>query len=299
MVLPLMPKATAVWLIENTTLSFDQIADFCGMHPLEVQGIADGEVAIGIVGKSPVESGQLSMDTIHACEKDASARLSLADDARKYMSNKVKGSRYTPVARRQDKPDALAWLLKNHPELGDAALVRLIGTTKSTIEAIRSKSHWNSQNIKPKDPVMLGLCTQVDLEASIAKARKAAEAAANPKPKKSPRKAAAKKPAAAKAAKPVKAAAPKKAAATKKPAAAKKSTVKKSTAKKPAAKKTPAKKAAPAKKTTAKKAPAKKAAVAKKPAAKKTPTPKTTAKKTSTAKPAKKPAAAKAKKKAV
>lgn len=183
MVLPLMPKATAVWLIENTTLSFEQIADFCGMHPLEVQGIADGEVAIGIVGKSPVESGQLSMDEVRRCEKDAKARLSLAGDARKYMSNRVKGSRYTPVARRQDKPDAIAWLIKNHPELGDAQIVRLIGTTKSTIEAIRNKTHWNSQNIKAKDPVMLGLCTQIDLEATVTKAQKAADAAANPKQK--------------------------------------------------------------------------------------------------------------------
>jgi hypothetical protein len=177
MVLPLMPKATAVWLIENTTLSFEQIAGFCGMHPLEVQGIADGEVAIGIVGKSPVESGQLSLEEIQRCEKDSDARLTLAGDARKYMSNKVKGSRYTPVARRQDKPDAIAWILKNHPELGDAQIVRLIGTTKSTIEAIRTKTHWNSQNIKAKDPVMLGLCTQIDLEATVAKAKRAADTA--------------------------------------------------------------------------------------------------------------------------
>src|SRR5688572_29279725 len=118
MVLPLMPKATAVWLIENTTLSFEQIAEFCGMHPLEVQGIADGEVAIGIVGKSPVENGQLSMEEVRRCEKDIKARLTLADDARKYMATRAKGSRYTPVARRHDKPDAIAWLLKTYPELG-------------------------------------------------------------------------------------------------------------------------------------------------------------------------------------
>lgn len=200
MVLPLMPKATAVWLIENTTLSFEQIADFCGMHPLEVQGIADGEVAIGIVGKSPVESGQLSEEAIARCEADRDARLELAGDARKYMSTRVKGSRYTPVARRQDKPDAIAWLLKTYPVLADAQIVRLIGTTKSTIEAIREKTHWNSQNIKPKDPVMLGLCTQVDLEATVSKAEKAAETAANPKPKKTVKKAAAKKTPAKKAA---------------------------------------------------------------------------------------------------
>lgn len=244
MVLPLMPKATAVWLIENTTLSFDQIADFCGMHPLEVQGVADGEVAIGIVGKSPVDSGQLTMDEVRRCEKDADARLTLAGDARKYMATRAKGSRYTPVARRQDKPDAIAWLLKTHPELADAQIVRLIGTTKSTIEAIRSKSHWNSQNIKAKDPVMLGLCTQVDLEATVEKARKAAENAANPKPKKTAKKKAAAKPAA------------KKAPAKKAPA---KKTAEKSATKKPAAKKAATKKA-PAKKTAAKKPATKKAA---------------------------------------
>lgn len=226
MVLPLMPKATAVWLIENTTLSFDQIADFCGMHPLEVQGIADGEVAIGIVGKSPVESGQITAEEVRRCEKDENARLTLADDARKYMSTRVKGSRYTPVARRQDKPDAVAWLLKTYPELADAQIVRLIGTTKSTIEAIRTKSHWNSQNIKAKDPVMLGLCTQVDLEATVAKARRAAEIAATPKPAAKKKAAPAKK---APAASP-KADEPKKAAAAK-------------PAKKPAAKKAPAGKA--------------------------------------------------------
>ncbi len=184
MVLPLMPKATAVWLIENTTLTFEQIAEFCGMHPLEVQGIADGEVAIGIVGKNPIESGQLTQEIIEKCEQDENARLSLAGNARKYMSRKVKGSRYTPVARRQDKPDAIAWLIKQYPELTDANIIRLIGTTKSTIEAIRNRSHWNSQNIKPKDPVMLGLCTQIDLEATVEKAKKAAEAPAKPKKKK-------------------------------------------------------------------------------------------------------------------
>ncbi len=184
MVLPLMPKATAVWLIDNTKLSFDQIGEFCGMHALEVQGIADGEVAVGIIGKSPIDSGQVTADDIAACEKDPKARLLLAGDARKYMSPRVKGSRYTPVARRQDKPNAVAWLLKTHPELTDAQVVRLIGTTKNTIEAIRNKTHWNSQNIKAKDPVMLGLCTQIDLETAIQKAQNAAEAAAKPAKKK-------------------------------------------------------------------------------------------------------------------
>ena len=281
MVLPLMPKATAVWLIENTMLSFEQIAEFCGMHPLEVQGIADGEVAIGIVGKNPVETGQLSKELIAECEKNPDARLSLADNARKYMSNKVKGSRYTPVARRQDKPDAISWLLKHHPELTDANLVRLVGTTKSTIEAIRSRTHWNSQNIKPKDPVMLGLCTQIDLEATIARAKRSAEAATNQKAKKkrTAKKKAVKRTAAStkspttsrkeatvktstsktKAKPAAKKAAPKK-------APAKKVAAKKAVAKKPAAKKTAAK---PAAKKAVKKAPAKKA-VAKKPTARKT-----------------------------
>lgn len=175
MILPLMPKATAVWLIENTTLSFEQIGDFCGMHALEVQGIADGEVAIGIVGKNPVENGQLSLEEIKRCEGNEKARLTLQDEARKYMDKRPKGGRYTPVARRQDKPDAISWLLKNCPELSDAHIVRLIGTTKSTIESIRSKSHWNSQNIKPKDPVLLGLCTQIDLEYAVDKVKKAIE----------------------------------------------------------------------------------------------------------------------------
>lgn len=175
MVLPLMPKATAVWLIENTTLDFTQIAQFCGMHPLEVQGIADGEVAVGIVGKSPIESGQLTREEIARCEKDKKATLNISDDARKYAAKRTKGGRYTPVARRQDKPDAIAWLLKHYPAISDTTLVRLIGTTKSTIEAIRSKTHWNSTHIKPKDPVMLGLCTQTDLEAAVDKINKAAE----------------------------------------------------------------------------------------------------------------------------
>ena len=167
---PLMPKATAVWLVENTTLSFAQIADFCGLHPLEIQGIADGDVATGIMGVDPVAGGQLSRENLEAAIKDASVALVLKNSAAKYThAPKTKG-RYTPVAHRQDKPDAIAWIVKNHPELTDGQIVKLIGTTKKTIEAIRDKSHWNNQNIRPRDPVLLGLCTQTDLHTMIARA---------------------------------------------------------------------------------------------------------------------------------
>jgi len=168
MALPLMPKATAVWLVENTALSFEQIADFCGMHPLEVQGIADGEVSGGIRGMDPSASGQLSMDEIKRCEKDPAARLAILGTAKQYISQKTKGSRYTPVARRQDKPDAIAWLIKNYPHMTDAQVAKLVGTTKNTIQAVRGKTHWNSGNIKPRDPVLLGLCTQTHLDAAVA-----------------------------------------------------------------------------------------------------------------------------------
>lgn len=174
-----MPKATAVWLIENTKLTFEQIAEFCGLHPLEVQGIADGEVAKGIVGVDPITTCQLSMDEIKRCEKDQNAKLTLEESAKKFISNEKKqkkGGKYTPVARRQDKPDAIAWLLKNCPEMNDSQVVKLIGTTKSTIEAVRTKTHWNSQNIKPRDPVLLGLCTQIELDKTYDIAKKRAEA---------------------------------------------------------------------------------------------------------------------------
>lgn len=170
MSLPLMPKATAVWLIENTTLTFEQVGEFCGMHPLEVQGIADGEVATGIIGQDPTASGQLSREEIERCEKDPKDRLSLSGEARKFISSKAsKGSRYTPVSRRQDKPDAIAWLLKNHPYIPDSQIVKLVGTTKNTIDAVRTKAHWNTINIKPRDPVLLGLCTQTLLDQVVAK----------------------------------------------------------------------------------------------------------------------------------
>jgi len=170
----LMPKATAVWLVENTTLTFDQIGAFCNLHPLEVQGIADGEVAIGIVGLDPTTNGQLTKEEIERCEKDSAQRLKMAKVAIPLPLTRSKGPRYTPVSKRQDKPDAVAWLVRHHPELTDAQISRLIGTTKQTIAAVRDRTHWNSQNLRPRDPVLLGLCTQTDLNNAILKARKAA-----------------------------------------------------------------------------------------------------------------------------
>jgi hypothetical protein len=169
---PLMPKATAVWLIDNTALTFDQIADFCGLHALEVKGIADGEVNIGMVGLNPIMQGQITKEEIERCEADPEARLALRKSNLPEISMRSKGPRYTPVTKRGDKPDAIAWIVKTHPEIADGTIVRLIGTTKSTIAKIRDRAHWNMQNIKPRDPVLLGLCKQADLDAAIAKARK-------------------------------------------------------------------------------------------------------------------------------
>jgi len=169
--LPLMPKATAVWLVENTSLTFEQIAEFCGLHPLEVKGIADGEVATGIVGLDPVASGQLTRDEIERCTKDASARLKLEDSPVPMPKPRGRGARYTPVSKRQDRPDAIAWILKFHPEISDAQIQKLLGTTKATIAAIRDRSHWNAQNIKPRDPVGVGICSQIELDKAVAKAQ--------------------------------------------------------------------------------------------------------------------------------
>jgi hypothetical protein len=169
MMLPLMPKATAVWLIEKTALTFAQIAEFCGMHPLEVQAIADGEVAQGIVGYDPVANGQVTFEEIHRCEADSSAHLQLAPTANP-LPKRLRGTRYTPVAKRNDRPDAIAFLLRNFPQLGDAQVSKLLGTTKETIQKVRDRSHWNSANIKPRDPVILGLCSQTDLNAMVAQA---------------------------------------------------------------------------------------------------------------------------------
>jgi hypothetical protein len=168
MSLPLMPKATAVWLIEKTALTFTQIAEFCGMHPLEVQAIADGEVAQGIVGYDPVANAQVAMEDIRRCEKDPNARLKLIPPAN--ASKKGRGARYTPVAKRNDRPDAIAFLLRNFPQLTEAQVIKLLGTTKETIQKVRERSHWNSANIKPRDPVILGLCSQSDLNAAVSQA---------------------------------------------------------------------------------------------------------------------------------
>ena len=168
---PLMPKATAVWLVDNTSLTFDQIAEFCWLHVLEVKGIADGDVAHGIKGMDPISSGQLSREEIAAAEDDSSHRLKLSEPKVEVPEVKTKrGPRYTPVSRRQDRPNAILWLLRNHPELKDSQVMRLVGTTKPTILAIRERSHWNSPNLQPQDPVTLGLCSQIDLDAEVKKA---------------------------------------------------------------------------------------------------------------------------------
>jgi hypothetical protein len=169
---PLMPKATAVWLVENTALTFDQIADFCGLHPLEVQGIADGEVAGGIKGMDPVANGEVTREELERCQKNPSAKVQAAKSDLPKPVSRTKGPKYTPIAKRQDKPDGIAWILRNHPEVKDAQICRLIGTTKQTIQAIRDRTHWNASNIRPRDPVLLGLCTQSELNQTIEKARK-------------------------------------------------------------------------------------------------------------------------------
>ncbi len=168
---PLMPKATAVWLVDNTSLTFDQIAEFCGLHPLEVKGIADEDVAKGIKGQDPVASGQLTRELIEEAEKNSKVRLKMAPAKHKMPSVKLKRApRYTPVSKRQDKPDAVYWILRNHPEFTDADIIKLIGTTKATIQKIRERSHWNAQNIKAVDPVTLGLCSQLELDLAVTRA---------------------------------------------------------------------------------------------------------------------------------
>ena len=169
----LMPKATAVWLVDNTALSFEQIAAFCTLHPLEVKAIADGEAAQGIKGADPIITGQLTREEIAKAEKDPTYRLKLAPPKVKLPEVKNrKGPRYTPVSRRQDRPNAILWLVRNHPELKDAAIMRLVGTTKPTIAAIRERTHWNSQQLTPMDPVTLGLCSQIDLDLEVNRAAK-------------------------------------------------------------------------------------------------------------------------------
>jgi len=173
MTTPLMPKATAVWLVENTALSFDQIADFCKLHPLEVKAIADGDAAQGIKGMDPISSGQLTREEIAKAEADQEIRLHMSDPkVRLPEAKKKKGPRYTPVSRRQDRPNAILWLVRNHPELKDAQIMRLVGTTKSTIQGIRERTHWNAAQLQPLDPVTLGLCSQIDLDFEVQRAAK-------------------------------------------------------------------------------------------------------------------------------
>jgi len=170
MPLPLMPKATAVWLIDKTSLTFDQVAEFVGMHPLEVQAIADGEVAQGIVGYDPIANGQLTREEIARCEADPNARLRITETSIPLPKARGKGARYTPVSKRNDRPDAIAWVIRHYPQLSDQAVGKLLGTTKETIQKVRDRTHWNSANIKPRDPVILGLCSQSDLNAAVAAA---------------------------------------------------------------------------------------------------------------------------------
>lgn len=168
----LMPKATAVWLVDNTALSFDQIAEFCSLHPLEVKAIADGDSAQGIKGLDPVSTGQLTREELQKAQENPEHKLQMAKPKVMVPERKKKAPRYTPVSRRQDRPNAILWLTRHHPELKDSQIIKLVGTTKPTIQAIRDRSHWNSANLTPSDPVILGLCTQIALDAEVAKAAK-------------------------------------------------------------------------------------------------------------------------------
>ena len=176
---PLMRKATAVWLLDNTTLTFKQIADFCGLHELEVNGIADGEVDSGIRGVDPIINNQITKEEIKRCEEDSTADLILFKNPAADGEKRSKGPKYTPLSKRQDKPAAIAWIVKFHPELSDGQISKLIGTTKNTIQAIRDRTHWNINNLTPTDPVILGLCKQTELEAALGKSLKRASGADN------------------------------------------------------------------------------------------------------------------------
>jgi len=167
---PIMAKATAVWLVDNTTISFKQIADFCELHELEVQGIADGDVAAGVKGFDPITNNQLTQDEIDKAEKDVLHKLKLKFNAAAVGEEKRRGPRYTPLSKRQDRPASILWLVKFHPELTDGQVSKLVGTTKPTIQAIRERTHWNINNIDPIDPVALGLCKQSELDAAVQKA---------------------------------------------------------------------------------------------------------------------------------
>ena len=182
--LPLMPKATAIWLVDNTSLSFRQIGDFCGMHELEIKGIADGEVGIGIKGLNPITSGQLTKDEIDRCTNNEEESLKIIENeiSEKTEQSKKK-KKYTPLSKRQDRPDAVYWLIRNHPELKDSQVARLVGSTKNTIDAIRKRTHWNMANIRPQDPIGLGLCRQIELDEALAKAERSIKRAEKKKEK--------------------------------------------------------------------------------------------------------------------
>ena len=252
MTAPLMPRATAVWLVENTTLTFRQIAVFCEIHELEIQAMADGDVSGNIRGLSPVDNGQLTWEEIHRCEADKKANLQASEMERNVKLRNLKAKKVLSPSQRQDKPNAIAWILKNYPEIKDTLICKLIGTTKNTINAIRDGSHKDMSVIRPKNPVTIGLCSEADIEKALT--------ASQPKPK--PEKKAKKTPAKKKTA--TKKAAPKKATTKKKTVkkAVKKAATKKTTAKKASVKKTAAKKT-PAKKSTTKKATVKKTAAKK------------------------------------
>ncbi|WP_375175807.1 DUF1013 domain-containing protein [Pseudooceanicola sp.] len=174
---PIMAKATAVWLVDNTTITFKQIADFTGMHELEVQGIADGDVAAGVKGFDPIANNQLTQEDIDKAEKDPLFKLSLKFNPAAVGEEKRRGPRYTPLSKRQDRPNAILWLVKFHPELSDGQISKLVGTTKPTIQSIRERTHWNIANMQPIDPVALGLCKQTELDTAVQKAaaKKAAD----------------------------------------------------------------------------------------------------------------------------
>ena len=172
---PLMPKATAVWLIDNTTLTFKQIADFCGLHELEVKGIADGDVAVGIKAYNPILSNQLTREEIQLSSEDPSRPLKMNQKNMDIEVKKMVGTKYTPIAKREDRPNAIAWLTKNYPQLADSQICKLVGTTKNTVVGIRTRKHWNMSNISPKDPVAANLCTQTDLMKAIEKTKRKQE----------------------------------------------------------------------------------------------------------------------------
>lgn len=184
MTLPLMPKATAIWLVENTALTFKQIADFCGMHELEIKGIADGEVGMGIKGLNPMSTNQLTKEEIEVATNDPEHSLELIQNEITLQTERdPKQKKYTPLSKRQERPDAISWLLRNHPELKDSQIAKLVGSTKNMVVSIKTKANWNMSNIRPQDPVGLGLCKQIDLDDALEKADRSQKRAAKKKVK--------------------------------------------------------------------------------------------------------------------